>query len=229
MDRATMLAVLREVLNDSSTSFNSWSDARLLMYLAEGQDKFCEETGYFRDASSFKLTLVSGTSGYAIPDRVIQVMDIYNDKKKLGKILTGQDYDLESGSDLSEADPGMPQQWRTDLDTGLIELYPTPGDDQAGSQLTLRVWRYSQFELTDDDIDGEDTPAAPEIPSRFHGAPIEWAAYRALNHHDEETQDPVKAREHYANFKMYCTDGLDHFRRRHNVETRLSVNPQYVA
>lgn len=222
MDRATMLTTLREILSDTSTSFQGWSDARLLMYLEEGQDKFCEETGFFRDASSHSITLVSGTAVYDIPDRVIQVMDIYNGTTKLGKVLTGDTYDLESGYDFTTANPGMPQQWQTDLDTGLIKLYPTPGDDQEGTTLTLRVWRYSADELSG-------TGAEPEIPSRFHGAPIEWAASKALSHHDEETQDPVKARDHYEGFRMYVSDGKRYFDRYHNVEARISVNTQYVA
>ena len=88
MNRTTMLATLREVLNDASTSFNSWSDARLLMYLSEGQDKFCEETGYFRDASSFTLTLESGTATYAVPSRIIELIGVYNGTKPLTKLVT---------------------------------------------------------------------------------------------------------------------------------------------
>ena len=223
MNRVSMLAVLREVLNDVSADFRSWSDARFLMYLSEGQDKFCEETGFFRDASTHSLTLVAGTAFYAIPARVIQVLDIYDGTRKLGKVLTGGTYDVESGTDFTNATPGRSQQWQTDVESGLIQIKPTPGTEQAGSTLSLRVWRYSTKDLAD-------VGAEPEIPSRFHMAPIEWAAYRALMHHDEETQDPVKARDHLDAFtRIYVPDGRRAFDRLHNVEVRASVNPAYVA
>ena len=225
MNRDTMVEVLREVLNDSSTSFNSWSDERLLMYLSEGQDKFCEETGFFRDALTHTITLEAGTAFYAIPARVIQILDIYNGTRKLGKVLTGKTYDLESGSDFTGATSGQALQWQTDVESGLIQINPTPGADQAGTVLNLRVWRYSLEDLADDEVEVD-----PEIPSRFHGAPIEWAAYRALMHHDEETQDPVKAGEHLNAFtKIYVADGRRAFDRYHNVEARVSVNSAYVA
>ena len=221
MTRTQMLALLREILHDVSTTFQAWSDTRLLMYLSEGQDKFCEETGFFRDASTHTITLVSGTAYYDVPDRVIQVLDIYNGTRRLRKIPTE---DLREGPPINVytglAD-NMPEWWQTDIESGLIHVYPTPGDDQAGEELTLRVWRYST-----DDLAG--TSVEPEIPSRFHGAPIEWAAYRSLMHHDEETQDPVKAREHYDAFmNIYVADGRRAFTRTHNIETRITSDKAY--
>lgn len=232
MNRTTMLATLREVLNDASTSFNSWSDARLLMYLSEGQDKFCEETGYFRDASSFTLTLESGTATYAVPSRIIELIGIYNGTKPLTKMVTNGVYGVDESVtefDFSSSVPGMPTHWQTEVETGSINLYPTPGDDQDGESLSLRVWRYSLYDLAGDGPT-EDIPAEPEIPARFHGAPIEWAAYRALMHHDEETQDPVKAAEHLNAFmKVYVADGRTAFNRAHNVEVRFVPNSAYRA
>lgn len=220
-----MLTVLREVLNDVSDNFRSWTDTRLLMYLAEGQDKFCEDTGYFRDALSFTLTLVDGTDYYAIPDRVIQVISIYNGTAKLEYIPTGEEY-------YSDDAGTSPRAWLTDQESGLIRIIPTPGADQAGIELSLRVWRYSHYDLSGlgavPEGGGTAPPAEPEIPSRFHGAPIEWAAYRALMHHDEETQDPVKASDHLNAYKnIYVADGRRAFNRYHNVEAKVSVDPAY--
>ena len=204
------------------------------MYLSEGQDKFCEETGFFRDASTFSIELATGTAFYAIPDRIIQIISIYDGTRKLGKVLTGDTYDLESGSDFTLAAAGPPRQWQTDAESGLIQIKPTPGADQDGLDLTLHVWRYSVYDLAGSGAvpeGGGDAPdAEPEIPSRFHMAPIEWAAYRAFMHHDEETQDPVKAREHLDAFtNIYVADGRRAFDRSHNIETRVSVNTAYVG
>ena len=232
MNRTTMLANLREVLNDVSTSFTSWGDTRLLMYLSEGQDKFCEETGYFRDASSFTITLESGTATYAVPDRIIEILGVYNGTKLLAKLDTNARYGVSgeiTDFDFTNSTPGMPSHWQTEADTGSISLYPTPGDDQDGATLSLRVWRYSKYDLAGDG-ETEDVPAEPEIPARFHGAPIEWAAYKALMHHDEETQDPVKAAEHLNTFmRVYVADGRAAFIRAHNIEVKFSPNPCYRA
>ena len=229
MDRAAMLAELRELIDDSTDTHRFWSDSRLLAYLSEGQDKFCELTGYFRDSSSFTLTLESGVAVYPTPDRTIEILDIFNGSKVLGKVLTGETYDASTWDSLEfSPQSGMPVQWRTDLDTGIISVFPTPGADEDGSVLKLRVWRYSVYDLAGDGAE-PDVPAAPEIPSRFHRACVEWAAYKAFNHHDAETQDPVKATEHRQFFMDYVHDGRAAFDRTHNVEVRITSNPEYRA
>jgi len=49
-------------------------------------------------------------------------------------------------------------------------------------------------------------------------------------HHDEETQDPVKASEHLNTFmKVYVADGRSAFNRAHNVEVRFVPNSAYRA
>jgi len=227
MNRTEMLTELREVLDDASTSFTSWSDSRLLAYLSEGQDKFCEDTGFFRDASSYTIVLVAGTASYSIPARAIQLLDIYDGTTKLGKIYTGSELDGVIQSDLSTAQPGRPTQWKTDLTTGSILLRPTPSTAEAGVILSLRVWRYSLYDLAGVALLG--APATPEIPTRVQRACVEWAAYKAFSHHDAETQDPIKARDHKENYKEYVADGRRMFDRMHNIETRLVPNPTYVA
>ena len=224
MDRATMLSELTDVLNDSPTN-GVWSQSQLLRYLSEGQDKFCEETGFFRDSSTFTITLVSGTSSYDIPDRIIQIIDVVYGTKLLTKIATGANHaapDYTTEFDFSQTVPGMPTHWQTELTTGKIDLYPTPGDDQAGEVLTLRVWRYSLYDLAD-------TGKEPEISSRFHRACVEWAAYKAFNHHDMETQDPVKAADHLNAFRMYVSDGRRALSRYHNQEVTAGCGRAYVC
>jgi hypothetical protein len=231
MNRAEMLAELRDVLNDSATN-GVWATTTLLGYLSEGQDKFCEETGYFTDISNFTLTLQTGVAMYAIPDRVIQIIDIWNGATKLSKVLTGEDYD-DAGYGWNISTTGMPIQWRTDQETGLVSLSPTPTATENGEILTLQVWRYSRYDLAGLGAvpvgGGAAPPAEPEIPSRFHRACIEWAAYKAFNHHDMEAQDPVKAKDHYALFRSYVADGRQSLIRRQNIESRVGTNAVYRA
>jgi len=211
MTRAEMLASLRRVLNAVGTD-RTWLDTELERYLAEGQDKFCEETGYFRDISTFTITLQTGVAVYAIPDRVIQIMDIWDGLRRLGKIATGSEpvYSASQFFDFDTDATGSPTAWRTDKETGVITLSPTPTATENGDVLVMQVWRYSLYDLAGDGAvpegGGAAPPAEPEIPSRFHPACIEWAAYKAFNHHDTETQDPVKASDHLASFHVYVED-----------------------
>ena len=222
MDRDTMVAELNEVLNNA-TSLGAWTASTLLGYLAEGQDRFCEETGYFTDLSNFTLTLATDTATYAIPDRVIQVLEIWDGTRRLGKVPTGNTASYDNGDiDLGTATTGIPRWWQTDKETGVIQLTPTPTSDENGDTLVLQVWSYSQEDLA---ADG----AEPEIPSQFHRALIEWAAYKAFMHHDMETQDPVKAGDHLEAFKEYVRRGKRGLQRYQNQETRVGCNLAYVV
>jgi len=312
-----MLAELRDVLNAAGTGV-TWSDTQLLGYLAEGQDKFCEETGYFIDKTNYTITLATGTRSYAIPDRVIQVLEVFDGTRKLTKLLTGNDFDYIGYYDgtvdaITSGDPGV---WTTDVETGKIEFDRAPTATENGSIFTLKVWRYSRYPLdrmsstvtlagslhagdviavtvngvaysyavlgseatlsvvatalaavidaaaalvatasgqvisiasaetgvsttTTVVVSGAGATvtataadahsAAPEILARFQRACIEWAAYKAFNHHDIEAQDPVKAVDHLRSFKMYITDAQAAFRRYHNIETRVGCDPAYVT
>lgn len=225
MTRAEMLAELRDVLNAAGVD-TTWTDTQLLGYLSEGQDVFCERTGYFTDISNFSITLQTGVAAYAIPARVIQILDIWNGSVKLKKVETN-----EVNSITEAAATGLPSMWQTDRETGVITLWPTPSADYNGDTFVLQVWRYSQYDLAGDGAvpegGGPAPDAEPEIPSRFHRACIEWAAYKAFNHHDIEKQDPVKASDHLMSFRLYVDDARVALRRVMNIETRVGSNPAY--
>lgn len=233
MTRAEMLAELKLVLGESNIPYASWTDTTLLGYLAEGQDKFCEETGYFRDISNFTLTLQTGVAVYPIPDRIIQIMDIWDGLRKLGKVLTGNaTYEYDSGFPFNTEAVGAPTMWTTEEETGVIKISPTPTATENGRILVLQVWRYSLYDLAGDGPvpdEGETPPAAPEIPSRFQRACIEWAAHKALIHHDLDSQDKVKSQDHLKSFMGYVADGITAFRRGHNLDTRVGISPAYMT
>lgn len=232
MTRAEMLVNLQSALGESNIPYSSWQEADLLRYLAEGQDKFCEETGYFRDITNYTLTLQTNVAFYAVPERAIQLLDIYNGTTKLGKILTDSTaINDEWPEDLGATTTGVPTYWQTDQTTGYIKLAPTPTLAENGTVLTLHLWRYSRYDLAGSGAvpvgGGAAPPAAPEIPPRFQLACVEWAAHKALIHHDLDTQDKVKSDDHLENFKRYCSDGHKAFRRGHNLETRIGTDLTY--
>lgn len=226
MNREQMLTELNEVLNNSNLN-GAFNEPTLIGYLSEGQDKFCEETGYFVDITNYSLTLAANTALYAVPARTIQVLNIWDGTKRLGKILPGTPEALDEWPlDFGTQPTGRPNRWQTDQTTGFIKLTPTPTAAEAGVVFPLHVWRYSRYELSGDGATAG-VAATPEIPGRLQRACIEWAAYKSFMHHDMETQDPVKAADHLAAFNGYVSDGKRAFDRAHNVEVRVGSNPAY--
>jgi len=219
MTRAELLAELRIVLDDEATPYG-WADATLTNYLAEGQDVFCERTGYFRDSANYSLTLIDGTAIYDIPDRVIQILDIWDGGRRLKKDLTGRLGDEDATAETS------PSRWNTDKTTGSIHLWPTPVTADDGDSYTLQVWRYSVYDLAGDGA-VEGVAAVPELPARLQRANIEWAASKAFRHSDLELNDKAKAKEHENAFNDYVGSGIAMFRRTHNMETRIGSDPTY--
>lgn len=223
MNRDRMLEELREVIDDSLTPY-FWSDPALLGYLAEGEDLFCEETGYFREmGGTYTITLATGVATYAIPDRVIQVLDIWNGRRKLGKYQES-DVVVEAPSGMVPFEladcPGAPTAWQADESMGYIVFDKTPTADEDGDVYTLYVWRYAAVDLAED-------AAEPTLPTRFQRACIEWAASKALAHHDGEQQDPVKAKDHANSFYQYVSSGKKAMRRILGLSVRMGSNPVY--
>jgi hypothetical protein len=219
MTRAEMLAELKAVLRE--TSFDAaWGDLLLLSYLSEGQDKFCEDTGYFVDQTNYNITTVVGTANYAMDARIHKVLDIFYGSTRLGKFQQSDLYDgFDETSEQFPSETSDSYAWQADNDTGYITLYPVPTSIRT---LRLRVWRYARTAL-------DATLGEPEIPARFHRAPIHWAAFRALTHHDMEQQDKVKAGDHLAIYTSIKNEGRTAFERISNREVSMSPSPIYVV
>ena len=226
MTRARMLTELKEVI-DESTVQNAWAESTLLGYLAEGQDEFCEQTGYFIDFTNYTIVLATGIAAYAMPERAIQILDIWDGTRRLGKFQEQDRAQLTPNwePDITASQSGRPQRWQTDRETGSITFDRIPTAAENGAIFQLRTWRYSQYAL--DDETAPINPAEPEIPSRFHRACVEYAAYKALMHHDEEQQDPVKARQHLQAFDDYVLKGKRAMQRAHGLEVRVGTDSAY--
>lgn len=212
MTRDELLAEFREAADDSVAPY-AWGDPRALHMLSEGQDKFCEETGYFTDSSTYEITTVAGVVDYDLDPRIIEVLEVWDGQRKLGKF---SQTDRPLASTLGE--PRLPQHWQADRETGKLTLNEPPLADLV---LTLRVQRYSVTPFY--------KSGNPEIPARFHRAMVEYAASKAFNDHDRERQDPVKAADHKANFDDYCADGRKALARREGFQPQVAPNPAYVV
>lgn len=214
MLRAEMLPELREVLGDTVAPY-AWSNETLNGYLSEGQDVFCEKTGYFRDKSNYSVVTVAGQKSYPIPSRVIKVLEVWDGARKLSRFTEN---DRPSGSDTIPENT-RPKHWQTDGETGMLTFFEPP---EAGITLTLRVWRYARTSMA------ANPSVEPEIPERFHRACVEYAAFKAYSHHDREESEKVKASDHLTLFRGYCADGVNSLWRLTGEEVRVGPNPIYT-
>lgn len=216
MNRAELLAELRSVVDDTLQPYG-WSDMRLLHWLSEAQDEFCEETGFWSDTSTYKIITVLNQVDYTLSDRIIAVRSVWDGMSCL--------LDLSAGSNKFQSNyppgtpPSRPYRYRTDLETGVLTL---PDPPIAGVELELRVHRRSKVALSD-------AVGQPEIPARFHLALVEYAAYKAFGDHDRELQDPVKAADHLSNFRWYIKEGRRAHRRLTGEYADIVPNSLYVV
>jgi len=217
MTRAEMLTELRVLLRDTVAPYK-WSDDTLLIYTSEGQDSFCEETGFFIDKSTYTVTTTAGEQNYDLDPRIIKVLEVWDGARRLRQ-FTENDRPI---SVALAATNTIPSNWQTDAELGKLTFYEPP---VAGAVLTLRVWRYAAQELTHKTAGLYD--AELEIPARFHRSLIEYAAFKAFSHHDQELQDPIKARDHKLEFDDLCKKGARAFRRLAGGEVYLAPSPLY--
>lgn len=189
------------ILRDTSTALTSanddalWSDAALVRYIREAEEKFAAGTLCLRDATTAaltQLTLVAGQTDYALDRRTLAVYSV-----KHGAVLLGHSsYATRFGApaDLSPAyarsEPGgdgNPRVFYTDRESFALGLYPTPDTTAAATPLRLQVARLPLTPLAISNLDAE-----PEIPAEYHLDLLEWAAWRALRNHDADVDgDPA--------------------------------------
>lgn len=215
MNRTELLNEVRHLIGDTAGPTYAWTDARLIAWLSEGQDKFCESSGFWSDKRSYDITTVLGQQDYPISDRIISIRSIYDGGRKL---INATDLTIAE-ADFSTLSTQAPVNYVMGQSTGYVTfLEPVI----AGVVLDLWVHRRSLVPFS---IANEN----PEIPEQFHLAMAEYAAYKAFGDHDRELQDPVKATDHFANFKRYCMDGKLAYRRLTGEYTDVVPSPLYVV
>lgn len=226
MLRTELLAELQNVTN-IATSGGILSDAVLMAYLAEGQDKFCERTEFFKDFVTFNIVTTVDAAAYTIDPRIIEIDGLFDaannvwlgrTTEQLQRYPTVDDrYPVQFNDSTEDT-----SYWQVDQESGIVTLVPTPTTIRT---FTLRVWRYPLVALDHQTNGSYDTE--PEIPAKFHRAMVEWAAYKVFMHHDMEVQDPVKAADHLAAFDQYIRDAATYFRRLTRKEVGIGFDPAY--
>lgn len=227
MTRGDMLNELRIVLDDTGLE-PGWNNRTMMFALSEGQDKFCEDTGLFVDKRSFTITTEAGVESYALSERIIAVLDVFDSTgRRLGKFdQADKNPTLPAGRPSTfDMNQRVPTSWQVDAEDGYLTFFPIPN---AVATYTLRAWRYPIFPLHVDDT-GDGEPAQPELKDRFQWACIEWAAFKMLRHHDMELENGSKSTDHYAAYQRYVSEGKTAHNRLRGFEMEVSGNPLYVV
>ena len=205
MTTSEMLTELREVLADDLPTYG-FSPARVLAYLNEGQEKFCEDTGFFTDTDTFTIETVVGTASYPLDSRIIRVEDVYIGERQLRRLVGVR----------PPATALEPVCWQTNMATGVLTVWPTPDSIVT---LSPRVWRYPLADISN--------TTAPEIPKRMHRACIEWAAYKCYGHHDKELEGGIEALKHKGAYRQYVLEGRALKRNLDAEQIEVGTNPCY--
>lgn len=200
MKLGELLAIVRRDELDDTTSPYLWPTESLIEYADDAQNEACRRASLLRDATTTaicRVTLVAGTSEYALDPRVIRVRRAF---------LTGGTYPLQPVTTAQmdeehggwQAETGEPRAYLTDWETGELRVIPTP---TAAGTLELQVVRLPLVALND----LEDTP---EVHARFHRDLRHWIVKRAFEKRDSETEDLKRAAQAEARFIAAFGDGL---------------------
>lgn len=202
MTLAELLEELREgVLHDVSDQIGGvsdklWSDARLVRYIDQAQQKFARESECLRDATTSEcctVTTVAGQNMFPMHPKVFGVLSARYPGDNADLARTGHSNldtyptpttQFFNPTFLSQLQPGKTLAFATDEglmanDKGAMQnmtfrTYPEVGPGYAG-EIKLRVVRLPLYKLTTKNLD-----ATPEIPETYHMEMLDWAAYLAV-------------------------------------------------
>lgn len=202
--RGNMLRDVSDQVGGQIGDGDLWSDRTLVRYIEDGVVRFAVQTCCLRDDTTSEitqLTLQSGVEQYALDPRVIAVLNArfpgayLLSRTTYGGLFSNRG-DLTVGAPIRDNYTGCPRRFYTDRQTGHLGVFPTPGAQENGKVLHLRVARKPLTPLTTNDLN-----AVPEIPEEYHLDVLDWAAYRALRNHDADAENMAKANSHKKRFE----------------------------
>jgi len=241
MNLSDLLAELREnILYDRSDRVSGtpdylWSDATLIRYINQAQNRFARHGLVIRDGTSQDATEVviqTGVTEYALHPSVLAVIsakmpgdtaDLARAGHAAFQTYRQPDPYFFDPAQLSSMPPGKPLAYGTDeylsaddydaISVTTLRLYPEPTADYNNQILRLRVVRLPLNELSM--TTGFNYP---EIPAEHHLEMLDWAAYLALRIVDVDGGMPARANEFRASFE-------DHVKRARNTAMRKMFTP----
>ena len=180
-----------------------WSDASLVRYINDAENKFARRTRCLRDSTTAKvveITLEEGVEYYPLHASIIGVMSAATPTTPLRRTmegtLNGAPADIAGGTFApTKGATGYPVWFSTDDSVRTLRIVPIPDAATEGTVIRLRVERLplNALALTS-------PTASPEIPVDYHLDILEWAAFRAYRNHDIDAENTQKANSHRAAF-----------------------------
>ncbi len=212
-----------------------WSDETLLRYINDAERRFARQTMILRDSTTPEVTrikLKSGVSTYPTHKSVMSVLSARYDTKpydimRTGHAIVGQASPPEflsfDPSNPNTQVPGAPLAYLTDetvvfarQSAVTVTVYPTPGAEEDGKILHLRVVRLPMTGYSLECLERES-----EIPEDYQLDVLEWAAYRAQRGFDADSGAPTSAEEHKKAFDESVLRAVQELKRKMFSNTGL--------
>ena len=190
MNREALRDYVRAVTDDATAPYRV-TDVLLNDFLNEGQTEAAIR-GRLLFEEGITISITSGTADYALNSSVLGIYSAHTVTLARQLDYVDADYmDRLYGAGW-RAETGQPSKYLTNIETGMLQLYPIPEDDDT---LRLRAWRLPTA-MTDD----ADTP---EIRAEHHRHLADWAIWRSLSMRDADQYDPSLAQAHLTRFENH--------------------------
>lgn len=205
MKVSALLTLTRQTLRDTELPV-LWSDAELVGFLAEAEEKAARNARLLRDSTTSAictLTVVTTSQSQALDPRVIVVRRVLYGTRvvPLQKVSY---HDLDRREAGWQGRVGVPDKWCMDFESGKLWWNRKPS---ANATANLFVVREPLVPIDTPALDL--TTTSPEIPARYHRPLHHWACHRALSSDDPELADPDKAEIHRQKFLAEFGDDVN--------------------
>lgn len=215
-----------------------WSDETLLRYIGDAERRFARQSLIIRDATTPQVTQVvlkNGVVTYPLHRSVLSVLSAKYSTNTFDMQRTGHALLLQSTppeflsfdpADPFNYPPGPPIAFYTDETTVYatkqrvtMSVYPTPGPDQDGQIVYMRVARLplTSYANTLDNLNCES-----DLPEDYQLDVLEWAAYRAQRTFDGDAGAPTSAEQHKKRFEEAVAEAQAEVKRK--IFTNIGIH-----
>lgn len=169
------------------------STASILAYANDAETEACLRSRLLTDSTTAEVctvSLVAGTSVYAVDSRVLWVLrgEVSGENKPMGRVSFAV---LDALVPDWRSHTGTPVAFVTGMGSGVMMVYPKP---VAAGTLSMSVQRGPLVAMSG-------ASSIPEIPGRLVPKLALWIKHRIYNIQDSELFDGTKAGFHLAEFE----------------------------
>lgn len=196
-----------------------WSDDLWISYVNTVLDELCERTQLLIDSIDTdicQLSIISGTASYALSNKIITVLDVWNNSDNLPLDLYNTAQLNAYNTAWRSITAAAPTIYALDVSSGYITFVPKP---TASATIKLRVVRTIKEPATSTTLTN-----TPEIPVKYHHFLRDGILYHAYNKNDAETRDPAKIAYYKGEWERWIETIYMAEKRYQHVERVISPN-----